>query len=210
MLNMLLVDDHSIVRKGLKSLIESFLPHTKIEESSDGDSAYEKIKSNSYDLVIMDVNMPQTDSLGLVSNILSFRSSQKIMMFSINAEEIYAKRYLKVGARGYIRKDAQGEEIKSAILTVLNNRRYISPGLNEKLLRTIHVNDESENPFNRLSSREFEIAHHLCRGDSVAEISRVFKLHTSTIGTHKARILEKLRCSNVIELSNLARLHNFI
>lgn len=210
MLKFLLVDDHSIVRRGLKTLIESFLPHSEIDESSGGDGALERIRKNDYDLVILDVNMPETDSLGLVSNILSVRSSQKIMMFSINAEEIYAKRYLKIGARGYLRKDAQSEEIQNAIMTVLNNKRYISPGLKENFLRSLHENEEPENPFNKLSAREFEIVQHLCRGDSVSTISQVFKLHTSTIGTHKARIFQKLKCLNVVELSDLAKLHRLI
>lgn len=210
MVKFLLVDDHAIVRKGLKSLIESFLPHAKVEESSNGDMALEKIKADSYDLVVLDVNMPETDSLGLVSNILSVKTSQKIIMFSINSEEIYAKRYLKIGARGYLRKDAQAEEIQNAILTVLNNKRYISAGLKENLLKSMHENEEPENPFNKLSAREFEIVQHLCRGDSVASISQVFKLHTSTVGTHKARIFQKLKCLNVVELSNLAKLHRLI
>ena len=210
MQNLLLIDDHSIIRTGLKGLIESFMPHTKIEEASDGDSAMEKIKTEIYDLVIMDINMPNTDSAGLVSNILSFKASQKIMMFSMNSEEIYAKRYLKLGAMGYVRKDAPGEEIKAAILKVLDNKKYISPELNEKLLNELHEKNNPENPFDKFSPREFEIMQHLCRGDSNAMISQVFNLHTSTVGTHKARIFQKLNCTNIVELSNLAKIHNIV
>lgn len=208
--NLLLVDDHSIVRTGLKLLIESFLPHTHIEESADGDSAFDKVKEQDFDLIVMDINMPHTDSAGLIGNILAFKSSQKIIMFSMNSEEIYAKRYLKIGAMGYVRKDAPGEEIKNAILTVLNNKRYISPELSEKFLKDMHKRDDAENPFNKLSPREFEIVQHLIRGESVAEISATLKIHTSTIGTHKARIFEKLNCHNIIELSHLAKFHDIM
>ena len=208
--NLLLVDDHSIIRTGLKGLIETFLPHAKIEEASEGDTAMEKIKLQDYELIIMDINMPNTDSAGLIMNILSHKPSQKIMMFSMNSEEVYAKRYLKLGAMGYVRKDAPGEEIKSAILKVLSNKKYISSELNERFLNDLHKKNDLENPFDKLSPREFAIMQHLCRGDSVADISQVFKLHTSTVGTHKARIFQKLNCSNLVELSNLAKFHNIV
>jgi len=207
---LLLVDDHSIVRAGLRLLIEDFLPHTKIDEAIDGDSAFRKIREHEYDLVIMDVNMPNTDSLGTLQTILSFKPSTKIIIFSMNSEDVYAKRYLKMGAMGYLRKDAQNDEIKKAISTVLNNKRYISPQLNEKLLTELHSNSRSENPFDNLSPREFEIVQHFAHGDSVAEISNKLNLHTSTVGTHKARIFEKLKCSNIIERTNLAKVNDVV
>jgi DNA-binding NarL/FixJ family response regulator len=206
----LLVDDHSIVRTGLKLLIQEFFAHSNIDEAYDGDSAFEKIKNHDYDLVVMDVNMPNTDSSGILETILAFKPSVKIIMFSMNAENMYAKRYLKLGAMGYLRKDASGPEIIKAISTVLNNKRYISPELNEKLLTDLQSNHPAENPFDKLSPREFEIVQHLANGNSVAEISQKLNLHTSTIGTHKARIFEKLECKNIIELNNLAKVHRIV
>ena len=92
-------------------------------------------------------------------------------MFSMNAEEVYAKRYLKMGVMGYLTKDAPISEIKKAIETVLNNMKYVSPELTEKLISDLHSHHESENPFDKLSPREFEIVQHLANGDSVSEIS---------------------------------------
>jgi DNA-binding NarL/FixJ family response regulator len=158
----------------------------------------------------MDVNMPQTDSFGTLQTILALKPKTKIIMFSMNAEEVYAKRYLKLGAMGYLRKDAPNEEIIKAISTVLNNKRYVSPELNEKLLNDLQSKSKSENPFDKLSPREFEIVQHLSQGDSVAEISHKLNLHTSTIGTHKARIFEKLQCHNIIDLTNLAKIHHVV
>ncbi|MDE3183353.1 MAG: response regulator transcription factor [Bacteroidota bacterium] len=208
--NILLVDDHSIVRTGLKLLIHDFLAHSIIDEAQDGDSALIKIKQKNYDLVVMDVNMPNTDSFGTLQTILTFNPSIKVIMFSMNAEEVYAKRYLKMGAMGYIRKDAPNNEIEKAITTVLNNKTYVSPELAQKILYDLHSKNESENPFDKLSTREFEIVQHLAQGDSVAEISKKLNVHTSTVGTHKARIFEKLHCHNVIDLTNLAKAHNVI
>ena len=209
MANLLLADDHFIIRRGLKLIIENFMPHSKIDEADDGDSTFEKIKENNYDLLILDVNMPNTDAFGLVSNILALKPALKILMFSMNDEEVYAKRYLKMGVMGYLKKDEPEAEIKKAIATVLNNKKYVSPGLSQILIEDLHSNNP-ENPFDRLSPREFEIVRHLIRGESVAEICQKLTLHSSTVGTHKARIFEKLKCSNIIDLNALAKVHNII
>ena len=133
----------------------------------------------------------------------------KILMFSMNDEEVYARRYLKMGVMGYIKKDEHVDEIKKAITTVLNNKKYISMGLSQLLIEDMH-SKHPENPFDSLSLREFEIAGHLIRGESVAEICQKLKLHPSTVGTHKSRIFEKLKCSNIIDLNLLAKVHNII
>jgi two-component system, NarL family, invasion response regulator UvrY len=210
MRELLLVDDHAIIRTGLRLLIQKSFAHFKIDEANDGNAAFEKIKNIDYDLVVMDVNMPNTDSFGILQTILAFKPSTKIMMFSMNAEDIYAKRYLKMGAMGYLKKEASNEEIIRAITLVLNNKRYISEELNEKLLTELQSNCQPENPFDKLSPREFEIVQHLAHGDSVSEISHKLNLHTSTIGTYKARIFEKLGCHNIIDLNNLAKVHQVI
>ena len=210
MTNLLLVDDHSVIRRGMKIIIENFLPHCTIDEADDGDSAFKKIKANNYDLLILDVNMPNTDSFGLVSNILAFKPAAKILMFSMNNEEVYAKRYLKMGVMGYIKKDASEGEIKKAITAVLDNKKYISPTLSQIMIEELHSNNNAENPFDNLSPREFEIVQHLIRGESLAEICNKLTLHSSTVGTHKARIFEKLKCNNIIDINALAKIHNII
>ncbi|MGZ4048927.1 MAG: response regulator transcription factor, partial [Bacteroidia bacterium] len=100
--------------------------------------------------------------------------------------------------------------IKNAIESALKNIRYISPGLKEKLIMDILDNSSQENQFDKLSPREFEIVQHLVHGESVSEISKKLNLHTSTIGTHKARIFEKLHCDNIVELVTMAKIHNII
>jgi DNA-binding NarL/FixJ family response regulator len=123
---------------------------------------------------------------------------------------MYARRYLKMGAMGYLRKDESDNEIKKAITNVLENKKYISPALSEKLLLDFQNDVHNENPFDQLSPREFEIVQHLSRGESLAEICEKLTLHSSTVGTHKARILKKLNCRNIVELSDLAKLHKVL
>lgn len=211
MIKILLADDHVIIRAGLKIYIKNIIPHSDIDEAYDGDSTFEQIKQNDYALIILDINMPATDSFGLVSNILAIKPDSKILMFSMNSEEIYAKKYLGLGALGYISKDASSDEIRLAINNVMNNKRYISPSLTQKLATSVlSKRPDTQNPFDLLSPRELEIARHLMKGESVSQIGTYLNLHTSTVGTHKARIFEKLKCKNVIGINELARVHNFI
>lgn len=208
--NLLLVDDHSIIRTGLRLIIENFLSHTNIDEAYDGDSAFEKVKQNDYDLVILDINMPNTDSFCLLSNLIACKPDIKILMFSMNDEDIYAKRYLQMGAMGYLKKDEPECEIRKAITTILSNKKFMSERLCVKVLNDLQKRHTTENPFDKLSAREFEIAQHLTRGDSLNEICKKLHLHTSTVGTYKARIFEKLQCHNIIDLNSLAKVNNVI
>ena len=211
MTKVLLADDHEIVRKGLKAYIHSILPHSDIEEAFDGDSAFTKIRRDNYDLIVLDITMPGTDSFGLVGNILAVKPNSRILMFSMNSEEVFAKKYLGSGVMGYLNKAASTDEIKLAITTVMNNKRYISPSLTQRLTdAALGRNANNKNPFDLLSQRELEITSHLMKGESVSQIGSFLNLHTSTVGTHKARIFEKLNCKNIIEIIELARLHNFI
>ena len=207
MIKILIADDHIIIREGICFLLKNILPDVLIEQAPNGDVALSKIKMNVYDLIILDAHMPGGDSFGLIANILARQPDARILMYSMNAEEIYAKRYFKAGVKGYINKEADAAELKIAIHNVLNNKTYVSPELNVILLEEMLGNIKA-NPFNDLSAKEFEILQEMLEGRSVTEMSKIFNVHTSTIGTHKARILEKLDCKNIIQLSQLAKLHN--
>jgi two-component system, NarL family, invasion response regulator UvrY len=205
----LLVDDHAVVRSGLKLFISSLYINSEIDEAPDGDVAFKKIKSKDYDLVILDIHMPNTDTTGLITNILSFKPSLKILVFSMGTEGVYAKRYLKLGVKGFLNKECPTEEISKAIDTILQSKRYLSEDLIEKLTND-SVSDRSDNPFNELSNRELEIALLLLNGKSVGEIVELLHIQNSTVGTHKARIFEKLQVGNVIDLRELAKIHQVI
>jgi two-component system invasion response regulator UvrY len=210
MIKILLADDHSIVRTGLKIFLEKLIADSIIDEAWDGETTYRKIEVSNYDLIILDVNMPETDSFKLVTDILGLKPEAKILMFTMNAEEVYAKKFLQMGAMGYLNKGSSETEIKNAIEHVLNNRKYLSPTLNQQLTEEALNGKKTSNPFDNLSPREFEIVQHLIKGESVAEISSKLNLHSSTIGTHKTRIFNKLHCSNIIDINLLAKIHKVI
>ncbi|MGN6299264.1 MAG: response regulator [Ginsengibacter sp.] len=206
----LLADDHAIVRKGLRLLIQDYIPHSNIDEACDGSSALEKIKQKNYDLVLMDINMPDTDSFITLETILAIRAELKVLIFSMNSEEVFARRFLRIGAKGYLSKDSSNSEIQKAIEVVLEGKTYISPELSQKLVATIGPKKQPDNPFDKLSSREFEIVQHMAQGNSVSEMAKKLNLHTSTVGTYKGRIFEKLQVQNLVELLHLAKAYDVI
>jgi two-component system, NarL family, invasion response regulator UvrY len=200
----LIADDHTIVRTGLSVLVKAEFLNVQIDECNDGNSAWEKIQSTQYDLVMMDINMPGTDSVSLLKNIFVHHPQLKVLIVSMSSEEIYAKKYLQLGAMGFINKEADSIEIRKAIASVMNNRKYMSPKLQEIFTRDA-LEGAAGSSFENLSARELEVMTHLVRGKNVSEISEILSIHISTVSTHKANILQKLKVSNVIELTTIVQ-----
>ncbi|THU40145.1 response regulator transcription factor [Niastella caeni] len=205
----LIADDHFIVRSGIKLILKEDFINATVDECSDGSGVWEMMEKELYDLVIMDIHMPETDSVNLLKNIFSMHPAQKILIFTMSDEEIYAKKYLQLGVKGFINKDTDATEIRKAIDLVLNNKRYLSSNL-QNILTKEAIEGKTSNPFDLLSSRELEVVTHLVAGKNISEIATMLSVHTSTIGTHKARILHKLGVSNIVELINLIRTFNVV
>lgn len=203
----LLVDDHVVVRSGIKVLLSDIYKPAQIDEAYDGDSAMEKLKEHQYDLIMLDIQMPNTDTLGLMRYIHTEYPQARVLVFSMSAENIYAKRFIKAGAYGFVSKEAPLEDITRAIDVILNNRKFISESLADSLAEDSFMG-RSSNPFNELSPREFEIVSLLLSGKTVSEIAHTLNIQTSTVGTHKARLFEKLGVNNILELKELATTYN--
>lgn len=203
----LIVDDHSIVRTGLEVLINEQL-EAETDTASDGKTAIKKIKEKDYELIILDINMPDTDCGMLISTIQSLKAEVNILIFSMNDEALFASHYLKLGARGFLSKNSLDDEIIFAIKQILKGKKYIS----SELIETI-ANEKAKgdgNPFHSLSERELTVTHHLLKGKNILEISQIMNLHTSTVGTYRTRIFEKLGISNLVDLTELARIYHFL
>lgn len=202
----LLADDHRIVRTGVKTLLESIYSNAEIDEAYDGKSILEKLKSEPYDLLIVDIQMPQTDTLSVIKYIRQYYPKLPVLVFSMSAERLYALQMLKAGAKGFLSKDASLDELKKAIDVVLNNRRYISIDVAE-MLGNQSTFSKSDNPFDVLSVREQEIVALLLSGKAGNEIGKQLNIKLSTVSTHKARIFVKLNVSNFYELKELATIY---
>ena len=205
MKKILIADDHVIVRTGLMLLIKEELGQVEIDECRDGEGTRKKIQTNEYDLVILDISMPFTDSFALLNDIFALRPGQKILILTMSREDVYAKRFLKLGVKGFINKEADRAEIRKAIVSILNNKRYLSSRMHDTLSSEM-LDDITPNPFETLSPRELEIMNYLLEGKQTSEIASMLFLHISTVSTHKTNLMQKLGVSNIIELSKMAQM----
>lgn len=203
----LIIDDHVVIRTGIKFLLFEKYQPAEIHEAFDGESAMQQLKNNEYSMVILDIQMPNTNTLSLMEYIKKEYPDTKVLIYSMSAEKIYAKRFLKNGAMGFLSKDAPLQEIINAIDMVLRNKIYISDQFAEILVEDSYAGKPA-NPFDSLSKREFEIAKLLLSGQTLTGISQTLKVQPSTVGTHKQRLFEKLSISNLLELKEMATTYN--
>lgn len=199
----LLIDDHTVVRSGIKVLLTDIYVDVDINEAQDGESALLLLQNDKYDLVTLDIQMPNTDTFALMELIKRKYPDLKVLVFSMSPETVYAVRFIKAGAKGFISKDAPLEEIKIAIDRVLNGKKYFSDALQD-LFADGNNKATNSNPFNILSTREFEIASMLLKGKTITTIAEELSLSLSTVGTHKGRIFNKLNVINLLELKELS------
>ena len=203
----LLIDDHVVVRSGIKMLLTDIYKDAQIEEATNGATAQSILKLNSFDLALLDIQMPETDTLALMENFKLNFPNLKVLVFSMSPENIYAVRFIRAGAKGFINKDAPLTELKLAIEQVLNGKKYMSDDMLGLLAEGSSLQAIS-NPFSKLSAREFEIVSLLLHGKTISKIAQDLSLGISTVGTHKGRIFTKLNVTNLLELKELSNTHH--
>ncbi|MBN8783741.1 MAG: hypothetical protein ABS85_01205 [Sphingobacteriales bacterium SCN 48-20] len=202
----LIAEDHSVVRMGTAMLIREQYPEAVIREAETFDEVVEILAKESLDLLLLDIHIPGGDNLQMVEAVKLRQPNLPILIFSAYDEQLYAIRYLKSGAQGYLKKTAPPDEIKAAISKVLNGEKYISKIVQEQLVEQLLDPSKKQEGLSSLSNREVEVMQLLVKGASPAEIKSTLNIHDSTISTYKAKIFEKLNVTNVIELAEKVRL----
>lgn len=203
MIRILLVDDHALVRAGLRRILETQQDMAVVGEAGTGAEALELIRSDQFDVVLLDLSLPDFSGIDLMKSILAADPSRKILVLSMHPEESYARRVMRSGAAGYLNKEAAPELLITAIRKVASGGRFVSPGLAE-LLAIDLAEDDTESPHERLSDREFEVFERIVRGESVSEIAATLHLSPKTISTHRSRILQKMALRNNADLIRYA------
>lgn len=201
--DILIADDHLTVRLGIRALVGDVLGKCQVDFATDGTTLFKQLKKKNYDLLITDLNMPEVNVMELVPRILAIRADIRIMVLSVNPEQIFAHRVLAAGAYGYLQKDASDEEMTNAIKSIYTGKRYLSPNQIEGIAHLL--GEKGANPFNRLTAREMEVASLLLTGDGLPEIANTLNISPSTASTLKSRVFEKLEIMNIVALMNLAR-----
>lgn len=207
-INILVVDDHEIVFSGVKLIAQNAGENYDMQHCFNGDECIDLIQKNDFDLIIMDVNLPDTDTLQLFHLLMVRNPKLKILIFSMSPIEMYAKRFLKLGAFGYLSKQSNSNEFLKSVKTVLEGKKYISSDVAQILAEDV-IHGRDGDLFAKLTDREIEIMGYLLKGLGGREISKITNLHSSTIGTHKSRIYEKLGVHNIVALKELVALYKF-
>jgi two-component system invasion response regulator UvrY len=203
----LLIDDHAIVRAALKSQCLEKYPDSVFDESADGKGIMQMLSEKLYDLVIMDVHIPNCDTLTLIHFIHTSHPLLPILVFSMTSPEIYAIRVMKAGALGFVSKVATLKELETAIGLALQGKFVINQEMASKVLGD-NLSGTSTS-FSTLSERELQITALLLSGHSVTVIAKLLDLSLSTVGTHKANIYSKLSVNNLLELKEISDLYKF-
>jgi two-component system invasion response regulator UvrY len=209
MINVLTVDDHSLIRTAIRSLLKDVPGIKVVGEAATGEEAVLLAKQLSPDVVILDIDMPGIGGLGAIPKLLSHNPATKILILSVHEEEPYPTRLLEAGAYGYVTKGCEAEELIQAIQMVYAKQRYISPGVAQAMAAKRFVRD-GETPFKLLSKREFQIMLMVIHGEKVKDIAEKLFLSTKTVNSYRYRIYQKLNVQSDVELTLLALRYGII
>lgn len=206
MITVLLVDDHEIVREGIKHIVQNLGDVQIIGEAKSGEEAIEYVRHNKPDVILMDVNMKGIGGIEATRKIKKAFPNVRVIGLTVHTDTPSAASLLKAGAMGYVTKGCPVEEIRTAIETVHNGGRYVAAEIAQGLALSLLPGGE-ESPFSKLSQREMQVMMMVTRGQGIQEISDLLCLSPKTISTYRYRLYEKLEVENDVELTRLAIRH---
>jgi DNA-binding NarL/FixJ family response regulator len=209
MIRVLIADDHAVVRQGLKQILGGTPEMLVAGEATNGQEVLDKVRAETWDVVVLDISMPDRSGLDVLKQLRSERPKLPVLVLSMHSEDQYAVRVLKAGASGYLTKDSAPDELVKAIRKVVSGGRYVSSFLAEKLAFEIGT-DSSRLPHETLSDREFQVLRGIAAGKSVTEIAAELYLSPKTVSTYRARLLQKMNLTTNAELIHYAMQNHLI
>jgi len=201
-INVMLVDDHAVVRMGFKMLLETSDDIRVIAEAENGEEAIKFYMEHKPDVIVMDITMPGMGGMEAIERILNKESSAKILVLSAHEDSVHPKRVLNAGAMGYVTKRSAAEELIKAIRAVASGKKYIEASVAQQM--AIQQLSGDQNPVDVLSEREFEVFMSLAKGKTTNEIAETLFLSPRTVGTHLYNIKQKLNANNSAEIALIA------
>ncbi|MFK7890792.1 MAG: response regulator [Granulosicoccus sp.] len=203
LLKILVVDDHELVRAGMRRLLEDNPQIQDITEASSGEEALQMARNDRFDLVLMDINLPGISGLEASDKLLMLAPDSRIIMVTGRHEAVHIRKLLNAGVRGYITKGSSADEMAKAMQRVMAGEQYLSPDVAQQVAMDM-INGDDGNPFERLTTRENEIITLLLKGRRNRQISENLHISEKTVSTHRTRAFEKLNVDTTAELVRLA------
>lgn len=208
-MRVIIVDDHQVVRRGVRRILEEEYPNVIVGEASTAEEATEKIFKEPWDLVILDLSMPGKGGLELLHEIRNGSCKAPVLVLTFHQQGEFAVRSLRAGANGYITKDLSVDELLAATNKILAGGRYVSAGVTENVFSNLSRRNV-EAPVELLSNREYEIMLRIALGESASEIADQLHISAKTVGTYRTRILEKMGFHRNVDLTLYAVQHGLI
>lgn len=202
-MKVLITDDHPIVRKGIRQIIVETFDSIEIDEASSGEETLARVKSERYDIMLLDISLPDINGLDVLKQVRQMSPGTPVLIMSILPEEHYAIKALKYGASGYLAKESASEELVKALKKVLKGGTYVSSTLGEQLAGIVK-SSRGPAPHESLSEREFEIMCLIASGKKTGDIAEKLSLSSKTVSSHRSRILDKMNMKNNAELTSYA------
>ena len=209
MIKLLLADDHAIMRDGLKQILAETDDLSVAGEAANGYEVLERVREESWDLVLLDMSMPGKSGIELIKQLKKERTGLRILVLSMHEEHQYAVRAFKAGAQGYITKNCPSPQLLAAIRKVARGGVYVSPALAERMALTL-IPDIDAPRHTLLSDREYQIFRLIASGKAIGEIATELSISAKTVSTHKSRIMEKMQMTNQTELIRYALEHHLL
>jgi two-component system, NarL family, invasion response regulator UvrY len=206
--HILLADDHAVVRRGLCYMLSASIPHAGIAEVATCDALERQIAERDFDLVLLDLVLPDGNTIDHLPALFARRPQLKVLMYSMSVEDVYAERAIQLGAKGFVSKAEDEAELLRAVRLVLRGRPYLSERQQIRELERATARNSTD-PIMQLSQRELSVMDHLLRGRTVGEIATLLGVGNSTSATYKARLFNKLGVSNLLELQRKADTHGY-
>ncbi len=203
MISVLIADDHTVVRQGLKQILSTDAQLSVVAEAANGNEVLLALESAKVDVLILDITMPGKNGLDVLKEVKRKYPALPVLVLSMHPEDQFAIRILRAGASGYITKESAPEELVDALRKVCSGGKYVSPQLAEKLAVFIE-DDNTRAPHERLSDREFEILRMLAVGKTVTEVADELLLSVKTVSTYRTRVLDKMKMTTNAELTRYA------
>lgn len=208
-MKILICDDHKIVRDGLRQILRQLFEVSLIAEAGSGDELLEQLKKEEFDIVILDISLPDRNGLEVLQSVKAKWPATNVLMLSMHPQEQYAKRALTLGASGYLTKDTAADELLIAVQRVSQGGKYISQSLAENL--AVHLaKDDKQQEHEILSGREFEIMIRLANGKSLQDIANELFISNKTVSTYRSRIMEKMEFHKNTQLTRYCIENNLI
>ena len=209
MIRVIVADDHAVVRRGVVQILDEAPDLVAAGEASSGRQVLQKVQENDYDVLVLDIGMPDGSGLEVLHQLRTLRPELRVLILSMYPERQYALRALKAGAAGYLTKESAPDELVAAVRRIAQGGKYITQSLAEELTAAL-VGETEKSPEEILSDREFQVVCMLAEGKTIAGIAEELSLSVKTISTYRSRVLEKLNLSNTAEIIRYAFEHKLV